>query len=83
MPVNGKFSTASVILGARLRDGDAAAFKELGAAVEGAEGNLKQACRDMGIPYRTVANWRHSIEGVEDAIGKARDAAGWERCRGD
>lgn len=55
-------------LSAGLRTGNPKALARLQTAVSGASGPVEVA-RRLGVPYRSLARWRHDIPAVAEILG--------------
>ena len=77
---NRRVSSRSVILGARLRNGDGDdIIAKIESEVRKAGGVLKTACADIDVPYRTLQNWRNEMPKVDEAVARGRVLEGQTR----
>jgi hypothetical protein len=66
--------TASFLLGAQLRSGDKAAIKRVVDAYRKTEGVELKAAELLGVPRRTLINWRNVVPELDKALREAREA---------
>jgi hypothetical protein len=70
----GRSRTASFLLGAQLRSGDKRAIKRVVDAYRKCEGVELKAAELLGVPRRTLINWRTVVPELDKALREARDA---------
>lgn len=65
-------SPDSMIMGIKLRSGDAEALKKAEDALRAEQGNVFNASGRLGVPHRTFMNWRKQCPELEKLVEKVR-----------